>query len=132
MNLTQQIERLLEEAAALHQDADPEANLPALLGEIDRVMDQIQRLTDGWEAAPESLSEAIGSLDAQFYAAGELYLQCCELIARAAEEPNPELLEEARATLSRAGKQLRVAEERAHEQFAKWTEQGRLRPPNRP
>lgn len=124
MNLTQQIERLLEEARCLLQDPDPESSTPALLEELTRVEDQIQRLMADWEDVPESLSEPIESLDAQFYAAGELYLQCCELIGQGAEELSPELLEQAQTTLQKAGRQLQKADERAHEQFKKWTDSG--------
>ena len=59
------------------------------------------------------------SVDANFYSAGEAYLDVCEKLGEALENNNSALLDEAEQMLGRAGRQLITASEKAQTELQK-------------
>ena len=59
------------------------------------------------------------SVDANFYSAGEAYLDVCEKLTEALDSSNSALLDEAEQMLGRAGRQLFTANEKAQTELQK-------------
>ncbi|CAN0236168.1 unnamed protein product, partial [Phaeothamnion confervicola] len=119
VNLTQRIQVLMEETRDLLTGSrDAQAAQP-VLEDLAELMAEIEELTAEWQEPPESLKGSIEALDLQFYAASELYLDACETLEQALQSWDVALVERAQAELAQAGKRLKVADDKAHEQFAK-------------
>ena len=64
------------------------------------------------------------SVDANFYSAGEIYLDAVEKLTEAVEKASPSTLDEVEQMLARAGRQLVNANEKAHAELERLAQAG--------
>ena len=116
-NPTERLQQALAEArqAVETQDLNAKTILRLELAAISKSVDNIMTIWDKMEKANFDLQ----SVDANFYSAGEAYLDVCEKLTEGLDGNNLALLDEAEQMLARAGRQLITANEKAQAELQK-------------
>jgi len=97
------------------QDSAGKVALRQELAAIGQSVEGIMAIWDKMEKANFDLQ----SVDANFYSAGEAYLDVCEKLTDALDGNDSSLLDEAEQMLNRAGRQLITANEKAQTELQK-------------
>lgn len=110
-NPTERLTRALAQArqALANQDL---AALSALRKELTGISQAVEGIMAIWDKMPKHNLD-LQSVDANFYSAGETYLDICEKLNDALDNNNGKALDEAEQLLAKAGRQLINANEKA-------------------
>lgn len=110
-NPTERLTRALAQArqALANQDL---AALSALRKELTGISQAVEGIMAIWDKMPKHNLD-LQSVDANFYSAGETYLDICEKLNDALDNNNGKALDEAEQLLAKAGRQLISANEKA-------------------
>lgn len=116
-NPTERLTRALAQArqALANQDL---AALSALRKELTGISQAVEGIMAIWDKMPKHNLD-LQSVDANFYSAGETYLDICEKLNEALDQTNLAALDEAEQLLAKAGRQLITANEKAQTELHK-------------
>ena len=116
-NPTERLQQALAQARQVLGSQDP-AGKVALRQELAAISQSVEGIMAIWDKM-EKANFDLQSVDANFYSAGEAYLDVCEKLGEALENNNSALLDEAEQMLGRAGRQLVTASEKAQTELQK-------------
>ncbi len=116
-NPTERLIRALSQArqALANQDL---AALSALRKELTGISQAVEGIMAIWDKMPKHNLD-LQSVDANFYSAGETYLDICEKLNDALDRNNSAALDEVEQLLAKAGRQLLTANEKAQTEMEK-------------
>lgn len=116
-NPTERLTRALIQArqALANQDL---AALSALRKELTGISQAVEGIMAIWDKMPKHNLD-LQSVDANFYSAGETYLDICEKLNDALDRNNSAALDEVEQLLAKAGRQLLTANEKAQTEMEK-------------
>lgn len=116
-NPTERLQKALGQArqALANQDL---AALSALRRELAGISQAVEGIMAIWDKMPKHNLD-LQSVDANFYSAGETYLDICEKLNEALDQNNTAALDQAEQLLSKAGRQLITANEKAQTELHK-------------
>lgn len=116
-NPTERLTRALAQArqALANQDL---AALSALRKELTGISQAVEGIMAIWDKMPKHNLD-LQSVDANFFSAGETYLDICEKLNDALDNSNSAALDEAEQLLGKAGRQLIAANDKAQAELQK-------------
>ncbi len=116
-NPTERLTRAVAQArqALANQDL---AALSALRKELTSISQAVEGIMAIWDKMPKHNLD-LQSVDANFFSAGETYLDICEKLNDAIDSNNGTALDEADQMLAKAGRQLIAANEKAQSELQK-------------
>ena len=116
-NPTERLTRALAQArqALANQDL---AALSALRQELNGISQSVEGIMAIWDKMPKHNLD-LQSVDANFYSAGEIYLDICEKLNEALDRNNGAALDEVEGLLAKAGRQLINANDKAQTELNK-------------
>jgi len=116
-NPTERLTRAVAQArqALANQDL---AALSALRKELTSISQAVEGIMAIWDKMPKHNLD-LQSVDANFFSAGETYLDICEKLNDAIDSNNGAALDEADQMLAKAGRQLIAANEKAQSELQK-------------
>lgn len=127
-NPTERLHRALAGARVILSGGSP-ASLPPLRQELASIAEAVEGVMAIWDKM-EKGNFNLQSVDANFYSAGETYLDCIEKMNDALENKSTALLDEVEQLLHRAGRQLVAANEKAQAELNRMAVPGGEKPAN--
>jgi hypothetical protein len=115
-NPTQRLQHALAEARFIVGGARPAAAKDALRQELASIARAVEDVMAIWDQMDKGNFD-LQSVDANFYSAGETYLDAVELLNEALTKASPGKLDEVEQMLARAGRQLVTANDKAHSEL---------------
>lgn len=122
-NPTERLQRALAEARGIVGGARPAAARAALRLELAGIAQAVEGVMAIWDKMEKGNFD-LQSVDANFYSAGEIYLDAVEKLTEAVEKASPSTLDEVEQMLARAGRQLVSANEKAHAELERLAQAG--------
>ena len=122
-NPTERLQRALAEARGIVGGARPAAARAALRQELAGIAQAVEGVMAIWDKMEKGNFD-LQSVDANFYSAGEIYLDAVEKLTEAVEKASPSTLDEVEQMLARAGRQLVNANEKAHAELERLAQAG--------
>lgn len=111
-NPTERLQRALVEARGIVGGARPAGAKAELRQELSSIAQAVEGIMAIWDQM-EKGGVDLQSVDANFYSAGEIYLDAVEGLQEALNVNSPQKLQEVEEMLARAGRQLIAAQEKA-------------------
>ncbi|MBS2040563.1 hypothetical protein JST97_36590 [bacterium] len=116
-NPTERLQRALAQARQVLGGQNP-GGKQALRQELAGISQAVEGIMAIWDKMPKQMVD-LQSVDANFYSAGETYLDCCEKLNEALDREDASLLNEVEQLLAKAGRQLITANEKAQNELQK-------------
>ena len=126
-NPTERLNRALAEARGILGGARPAAARAELLQELVSISQAVEGIMAVWDQMEKGNFD-LQSVDANFYSAGETYLDAVERLQEALGQSSPAILDEVDQMLHRAGRQLVAANEKAHAELQRLAQAGEQPP----
>lgn len=117
-NPTERLTRALAQARQALATQDMAA-LSALRKELTGISQAVEGIMAIWDKMPKQPNLDLHSVDANFFSAGETYLDICEKLNEAVDHNNQAALDEVEQMLAKAGRQLIAANEKAQSELQK-------------
>ena len=117
-NPTERLTRALAQVRVALANQDLSA-LSALRKELTSISQAVEGIMAIWDKMPKQPNLDLHSVDANFFSAGETYLDICEKLNEAIDTSNTATLDETEQMLARAGRQLIAANEKAQSELQK-------------
>ena len=122
-NPTERLQQALARARGIVGRPNMAPAKAALQQELTGISQAVEQVMDIWDKM-EKANVDLQSVDANFYSAGETYLDACEKINEALEKNSLELLNEVEQMLGRAGRQLVTANDKAQSELQRLAQPG--------
>lgn len=125
-NPTERLQRALAGARVILNGGSP-ASMGPLRQELASIAEAVENIMAIWDKMEKGGFD-LQSVDANFYSAGETYLDCVEKLTEALDQKNTALLDEVDQLLNRAGRQLVAANEKAQAELQRLAKAGGEKP----
>lgn len=122
-NPTERLQQALARARGMVGRPNNEVARTALRQELDGIAQAVEGVMAIWDQM-EKANVDLQSVDANFYSAGEIYLDACEKITDALNKNSLALLNDVEHMLQRAGRQLVSANDRAQAELQRLAQTG--------